>query len=186
LEEFEAMGHGHADQPITGEAVVRTERVLGPVTADRALYVRPTNWRGSMSAADNKKLIESIFSAIAAGNRTLFVESLAEDVTMRVTGHYSWSQTFKGKDALLRDLFGYLSTLLADGRRTVPHNIVAEGEYVVVEAVGKMQTKAGVPYNNDYCLIYRLRDGKIVEIREYCDSALTEKVLGKYPARVAT
>jgi ketosteroid isomerase-like protein len=29
-------------------------------------------------------------------------------------------------------------------------------------------------------------DGKIVEIREYCDSALTEKVLGKYPARVAT
>ena len=28
-----------------------------------------------------------------------------------------------------------------------------------------------------------IKDGKIVEIREYCDSALTEKVLGKYPAR---
>lgn len=133
-----------------------------------------------MSAADNKKLIEDLFAAIAAGNRTLFVERLADDVTMRVTGHYSWSRIFKGKEALIRGLYGYLATLVADGRRTIPFNIVAEGDYVVVEAVGEMQTKAGVPYNNDYCLIYRLKDGKIVEIREYCDSALTEKVLGKY------
>jgi ketosteroid isomerase-like protein len=45
-----------------------------------------------------------------------------------------------------------------------------------------MRTKDGQPYNNDYCLIYRLRDGRIVEIREYCDSALTEAVLGPFPA----
>jgi uncharacterized protein len=51
----------------------------------------------------------------------------------------------------------------------------------VVEARGEMRTRAGVPYNNEYCLIYRLKDGKIVEFREYCDSALTEAVLGKYP-----
>jgi ketosteroid isomerase-like protein len=133
-----------------------------------------------VSAADNKKLIENLFAAIAAGNRTLFMETLADDVTMRVTGHYSWSQTFEGKEALTRDLYGYLATLVADGRRTIPFNIVAGGDHVVVEAVGEMQTKAGVPYNNDYCLIYRLKDGKIVEIREYCDSALTEKVLGPY------
>jgi len=136
-----------------------------------------------MSVADNKKLMEAIFTAIAAGDRTLFVESLADDVSMRVTGQYSWSQTFKGKQALLRDLYGYLGTLLADGRRTIAHRFVAEGDHVVVEGVGEMRTKAGVPYNNDYCLIYRLKDGKIVEITEYCDSVLTEKVLGKYPAR---
>ena len=52
----------------------------------------------------------------------------------------------------------------------------------MVEARGEMQTKAGVPYNNEYCLIYRLKDGKIVEMREYCDSALTETVLGKFSA----
>jgi ketosteroid isomerase-like protein len=136
-----------------------------------------------MGAAENKKLMEEIFAGVARGERTLFVESLADDVTMRVTGHYSWSQTFKGKEALLRDLYGYLGTLLAEGRRTIPHRFIADGDHVVMEAVGEMKTKAGVPYNNDYCLIYRLKDGKIVEIREYCDSALTEKVLGKYPAR---
>jgi uncharacterized protein len=136
-----------------------------------------------MSAAENKKLMEDIFAAVARGERSLFVESLADDVTMRVTGHYSWSQTFKGKEALLRDLYGYLGTLLAEGRRTIAHRFIADGDHVVVEAVGEMKTKAGVPYNNDYCLIYRFKDGKIVEIREYCDSVLTEKVLGKYPTR---
>jgi uncharacterized protein len=133
-----------------------------------------------MSAADNKKLIEDLFVAIAAGNRTLFMETLADDVVMRVTGHYSWSRTFKGKEALIRGLYNYLATLVADGRRTIPFNIVAGGDHVVVEGVGEMQTRAGVPYNNDYCLIYRLKDGKIVEIREYCDSVLTEKILGPY------
>ena len=57
-----------------------------------------------MSAADNKRLMETIFAAIAAGDRTPFVESVADNVTMRVTGQYSWSQTFRGKEALLRDL----------------------------------------------------------------------------------
>ena len=137
-----------------------------------------------MSAADNKTLMERLFAGVAAGDRKPFLDHIADDVVMRVTGHYSWSQTVRGKEALFRDFYGYLATLLADGgtRRTIAHRFIADGDHVVVESVGKMQTKAGVPYNNEYCLIYRLKDGKIVEIREYCDSALTEKVLGPYPA----
>jgi ketosteroid isomerase-like protein len=135
----------------------------------------------AVSATENKKLMESLFARIAAGDRAAFVDCLADDVTMRVTGQYSWSRTFNGKAALLRDLYGYLGTLVAEGRRTIPQRFIADGDHVVVEAVGEMRTKAGVPYNNEYCLIYRLKDGMIVEIREYCDSALTEAVLGKFP-----
>jgi ketosteroid isomerase-like protein len=134
-----------------------------------------------MSAADNKKLMENIFARVAAGDRAAFVDALADDVTMRVTGQYSWSRTFMGKAALLRDLYGYLQTLLAEGRRTIPLRFIADADHVVVEARGDMKTKAGVRYDNEYCLIYRLKDGRIVEIREYCDSALTEAVLGKFP-----
>jgi hypothetical protein len=136
-----------------------------------------------MGAAENEKLMRDLFAGIAAGDRTAFADSMADDFTMRVTGQYSWSQTFRSKQAFLRDLHGYLATLLADGRRTIPLNFIAGGDHVVVEARGEMQTKAGVPYNNEYCLIYRLKDGKIVEMREYCDSALTEAVLGKFPVR---
>jgi ketosteroid isomerase-like protein len=135
-----------------------------------------------VAAAENLKLMQDLFARIAAGDRSAFVDCLADDVVMRVTGHYSWSQTFVGKAAVLRDLYGYLATLVAEGRRTIPLRVIAGDDHVVVEARGEMRTKAGVPYNNEYCLIYRLKDGKIVEFREYCDSALTEAVLGKYPA----
>jgi ketosteroid isomerase-like protein len=137
----------------------------------------------AVSAADNKKLMESLFARVAAGDRKPLLDHIADDVVMRVTGHYSWSQTIRGKEALFRDFYGHLASLLADGnRRTVGHRFFADGDHVVVESVGEMQTKAGAPYNNEYCLIYRLRDGKIVEIREYCDSALCERVLGPFPA----
>jgi hypothetical protein len=135
-----------------------------------------------MSAAENKKLMEDIFASVAVGERGVLVDSLADDVTMTVTGQYSWSQTFKGKPALLGSLYGHLRTLLAEPRRTIPIRFIADGDFVVVEAKGDMVTKAGVRYDNDYCLIYQLANGKIVEIREYLDSALCERVLGKFPA----
>ena len=140
-----------------------------------------TERRSVLSAMENKKLMQDIFAAVAAGNRALLLESLADDVTMRVTGQNSWSRTFHGKASLLRDLYGYLNTLLADGRRTIALRVIADGDHVVVEARGEMMTKAGVRYENEYCLVYRLEGGKIVEIREYCDSALCEAVLGAFP-----
>lgn len=133
-----------------------------------------------MSAAANKKLLETIFAGAAAGDRTLFVDALADDVTMTVTGQYSWSQTFHGKESVLRDLYGYVASLLKH-RRTVPLRIIADDEWVAVEARGDMVTHAGERYDNHYCLIYRIADGKIREIREYNDSILCERVLGPFP-----
>src|SRR3954452_8301232 len=99
-----------------------------------------------MGAAENRKMMQAVFAAVAAGDRGIFLDSLAEDVTMRVTGRNSWSRTFHGKASLIRDLYGYLGTLLADGRRTVAHRFIADGDHVVVEAQGEMMTKAGVRY----------------------------------------
>jgi uncharacterized protein len=139
-----------------------------------------------MRALDNKKLIEEIFAAAgnpdsAARDRALFTASLADDVTWTVMGQYSWSRTFRGKDAILNDLLGHVRSQLVDRGRTVAHRFIAEGDYVVVEAKGDNLTRSGMRYDNDYCLVYRLEDGKIKEIREYCDSVLTEQALGPFP-----
>jgi ketosteroid isomerase-like protein len=133
-----------------------------------------------MSAAANKKLMETIFAAATAGDRTLYNDSLADDVSMTVTGQYSWSQTFHGKESVLRDLYGYVASLLKH-RRTVPLRFIADDEWVAVEARGDMVTTAGERYDNHYCLIYRIENGKIREIREYQDSTLCERVLGPFP-----
>jgi uncharacterized protein len=148
--------------------------------------VVPSQGDAVMSAQANKKLIQDIFAAAgnpdpAARDRSLFVASLADDVTWVVTGQYSWSRTFTGKASILRDLHGHVRSLLVDPARTIAERFIADGDIVVVEARGNNFTKTGVRYDNEYCLVFRLENGRIMEIREYCDSVLTEKALGRFP-----
>jgi len=147
-------------------------------TAEKKAAMNVTN--------SNKKLIEQIFAAAAspvpaARDRALFIASLADDAKWVVTGQYSWSRTFTGKQSIINDLHGHVRSLLAERTRTIAHRFIADGDCVAVEARGDNVTKTGLRYDNDYCLVFRLEDGKIKEIREYCDSVLTEKALGKFP-----
>ena len=135
-----------------------------------------------MRAAANKKLMQEIFARVANRDGRLFVENLADNATWCVTGQNSWSRTFKGKDSVLNDLMGHFQSLLVERSRTIAHRFIADGDYVVVEAKGDNLTKTGKRYDNEYCMVYRLENGKIVEIREYCDSALVEAALGPFPA----
>jgi ketosteroid isomerase-like protein len=135
-----------------------------------------------MSAAENKKLVQQIYADSANRSGTTFVDNIAEDVSWIVTGQYSWSGAYKGKDAILNGLLGHLRTLLTDRTRTVAFNFIAEGDYVVVETKGDNVTKTGDRYDNEYCMVWRLENGRIKEIKEYCDSALVERVLGPFPA----
>lgn len=134
-----------------------------------------------MSAEGNKQLMQAIFAEIETGSGALFAATLADNVVMRVTGQYSWSRTFTGKEAVMRDLYGYVRSLVERGSRTVPLHIFADGDHVIIEARGAMMTRKGQTYDNEYCLIYRFAGGKIVEMREYCDSMLCEQRLGLFP-----
>jgi ketosteroid isomerase-like protein len=56
-------------------------------------------------------------------------------------------------------------------------NIIAEGDYVVVESYAKdRMTKSGKPYNNTYCQVYKVVDGLVHEINEYADTAFAKDV----------
>lgn len=135
-----------------------------------------------MSAAANKTLIQQVYTDAANRSGATFIDHLADDVRWIVTGQYSWSRTFEGRDAVLNGLHGHFRSLLAERPRTVAHNFIAEGDTVVVEAKGDNITKTGVRYDNEYCMVWRVENGAIKEIREYCDSALVEKALGPFPA----
>src|SRR5262245_41636670 len=146
----------------------------------------PISRSNALSAIENRQLMERIFAGLAVADSRLYVDSLAEDIVMRVTGQDRWSHTFRGKAALMKDLYGYLRTRVIEAGKTRALRFIADDEHVAVEARGDMVTKEGVRYANEYCLVFRLHAGKIVEMREYCDSVLTEAVLGKFPSRTPT
>ena len=130
-----------------------------------------------MSAAENKQLMQHIFDELGQGNSRPLVESMADDFCWTVTGSTKWSRTYKGKEAVLGELFATLRSRMADRIRTIAERFIAEDDVVVVEARGNNTTKSGKPYNNTYCFVFRLANGKLQDVTEYMDTLLVATAL---------
>jgi len=74
-----------------------------------------------------------------------------------------------------------LRARLADGPIVFqPDRFIAEGEYVVMEARGRATARSGKPYNNTYCIVCRIVDGKVKEMIDYVDTELITTALGPW------
>ena len=136
-----------------------------------------------MNEGNNKKLIQDIYAELSRGNSRPLFEAMAEDVRWIMMGTTKWSGTYEGKQDVLTRLIAPLRAQYADRYTASAERIMAEGDLVVAEVRGRVTTVAGKPYNNCYCFIFRIADGKIVEMTEYLDtdlvnSALAPPVLG--------
>ena len=126
---------------------------------------------------DNRRLVAGIFDELERGNPRAFADALADDVRWITPGSSVWSRTFEGKAAVLDDLLGPVRAQLVARVQLTVRRILADGDCVVVEAKGRATTKTGVPYNNEYCFLYRLAGGKIIEVTEYLDTQLATVAL---------
>lgn len=70
-----------------------------------------------------------------------------------------------------------LGAQLANRTTVVARRMMADGDFVVVEANGRNTTRTGKDYSNTYCFVIRLADGLIREVTEYMDTALVERAL---------
>jgi uncharacterized protein len=130
-----------------------------------------------MGASENKELVRTIF---ASSNPTALLDAMADDVKFTLTGTTKYSGSFNSKQELVAKLFEPLFAALDEnGIRLTPDNLIADGEFVVMQSRGKATGKNRLPYNNTYCHVFRVANGKICEITEYLDTELVTKVFGR-------
>jgi ketosteroid isomerase-like protein len=133
-----------------------------------------------MSSRDNKAIITTIMNELARGNARPFVDAMAENFIWRPMGKSrlgKWRAAYEGKHSVRRELFAPLATQFKGDFTRTTSQIFADGDHVIVELQGAATTHAGEAYNNQYCLVIRMSEGKMVEAREYLDSALADAVL---------
>ncbi len=130
-----------------------------------------------MNHQTNKSIIEGVFAALADGDRRPFADAMADDCCWTIAGQGPWARTWKGKDCVRRQLMAPLFAQFADEYRTRAQRVIADGEIVVVECRGSVATKSGARYDNQYCHVIELEDGKMIAVTEYMDTALAEAVL---------
>lgn len=131
-----------------------------------------------MGIAENKQVVRSFFDAGNRGDVEAGLALLADDITWTNIGSTRFSGHFAGKQTVINELIGPLFGELEAGITGTIDNLVAEGEFVVAQVRGEAKKKDGTPYNNTYCHVFRVRDGKIVAVNEYMDTELVTAVFG--------
>jgi uncharacterized protein len=129
--------------------------------------------------AVNKQLLQHVYAEISKGNVQPLLDSLADDVEWTIIGSTVLSGTSRGKQEVIDKLLKPIRARLADGPIVFqPERFIAEGEYVVMQAHGRATALSGKPYNNTYCIVCRIVDGKVKEMVDYIDTELITTALG--------
>jgi ketosteroid isomerase-like protein len=125
----------------------------------------------------NKEIVRRAIAAISRGDLEGFMADAADDVTLSVMG--TMFPPIHGKQKVLKGLRNALGARLENGgaiAMTV-ENLIADGDYVAEQSHGKARTKDGKDYNNTYCRVWRITDGKIRAMQEYLDTELVRACL---------
>lgn len=130
-----------------------------------------------MSTMKNKEIVRTFYEAGNRGDMDACFDLISEDIKWTNIGTTSLSGRFNGKEELFEKLLGPLFGQLKAGILMHINQLIAEGEYVVAHTSGTAETLEGRSYNNTYCWIIRLRNGKFIEVTEFADTELITSAL---------
>ncbi len=125
-----------------------------------------------MSVSENKRSIERAFEHLARGDGRPFVDLMGEDFCWVFKGSTNWRGRYEGKAVVREKLLAPLFANFADTYTNTARRILADGAFVIVECEGRVTTKSGQRYDNKYCYVIRMQDGKMAELTEYMDTHL--------------
>ena len=123
----------------------------------------------------NKAVVRKFLEAMGTSDGETAATCLSKDA-------YTLAKGF-GKFAGVRHYDTIVGTidafkkLLPTGLRPDFKSFMAEDDRVAVEFEGNATTCDGTPYTNQYCMIFTLRDGKIVQVNEYFCTKTADDVL---------
>lgn len=133
-----------------------------------------------MPVESNRELLRHVYAEVSKGNPQPLMDAMADDIRWTIIGSTVLSGVSRGKAEVLDKLLRPLRARLADGPiRFIPERFIAEGDHVVMIANGQATAKSGKPYNNTYCIVARIADGKIQEMTDYIDTELITSALGR-------
>jgi len=115
---------------------------LGAARSYNASAQRPrvdSGARPMMAPWRTSNLFKASWTRWPAQTASLF-DAMADDVSWRWMGVSSWSKTFEGKQQVVDELFGGVEETLTDSFSVQVHEILADGQHVVVEHTGHNTT----------------------------------------------
>jgi len=124
-----------------------------------------------MTTQANSRIAKQFFERFDARDLDGALALLADNAQFRLPGKPSESPSAGAYDKKrLRRLFERILQNIPDGVRMSFKSVIAEGDMVALEMEGLGKLSNGRVYNNEYVILFVIRDGLIQEVREYNDT----------------
>jgi len=128
-----------------------------------------------VSIEENRQLARDFIDALSRADTDWVLEHYADDMMMWTAGSLAFSGTHT-KDEI-RGLMDGILGAFPDGLQFSVKTLTAEEDRVAIEAESRGTHASGKPYHNEYHFLMRIRDGEIVELKEYFDTLHANEVL---------
>ncbi|MBY3246467.1 nuclear transport factor 2 family protein [Rhizobium leguminosarum] len=132
-----------------------------------------------MSVEDNKRIVREFCYHFKTSNADGLIDGMTEDATWWVNGkpHLFPSAGTKTKTEAA-SMFRNMFTAYSNGLDMKVINLIGEGDSIAAEARSQATTKSGKIYENEYFILFKIRDGKIASAREYTDPMHVQETFG--------
>ena len=117
----------------------------------------------------NVETIRGIYDAFARGDIPAIIDQLDADVAWHSPATLPWGGSERGPDGALA-FFGRLGSAV-DELQAETKAFLDAGDHVVVLGTHHGRSKAGTSFEAEWAMVWKLRDGRIVEFRDYVDTA---------------
>jgi uncharacterized protein len=121
--------------------------------------------------------VRRIFQHLEAGSGERFFEHVSENVDWTVEGTHPLAGHYTSKQDFQIHTFDRLNKILPEGAQLRVQHIWVDGDWAVVELRSHATAITGMRFDNRYCWVIRFKEGTIVEVRAYLDSALVQKLI---------
>jgi ketosteroid isomerase-like protein len=147
-----------------------------------AWHLTNAAWQhAAMSTETTRALIEDFYTALQKGDRARLLDLLSPDAVWipplsapfpRMEGAEAIADALGSK--IVRETFDLSKPFGLEIRR-----MVADGDVAVVQQRLTATAKAtGLDYDNQYCWVYEVRDGRIAVLEEYADTIVAGRAMG--------
>ncbi|ROL70406.1 DUF4440 domain-containing protein [Pseudomonas chlororaphis] len=122
----------------------------------------------------NLDIIRGTYEGASEENGKHLLAALASDATWTEAAGFPYAGTYTGPAEILAGVFQRLATEWKDYKATV-HTYLADGERVAAFGVySGIYLKTGKAMSATFAHLYQLKDGKIVSMEQFVDSAIVQ------------
>jgi uncharacterized protein len=130
-----------------------------------------------MTDEQKKSLVTQTWSAFGKGDVKTAFANMSDNVSWLIPGSLPGVSGLKrGKDEILKFMAG-VGQNFPEGLQSEIRRTYCDGDTVILELTNRGKVANGKNYENEYCFIFELEDGKIRRIREYVDTQKAKELL---------